>query len=130
MWNVKSVLGACLVAATTAGPVAAAELVTQKSTERGVTVAVTPQNLTGGAANWGFKIVFETHSGNLSDDLLKTAALVDAGGKRHMPAAWEGAGPGGHHREGILQFKPLSPRPPSVELQITRSGEAAPRTFR
>lgn len=125
-----SALAALLFVAAAALPAAAAELTTQKSADRGVTVAVTPQNLSGTVANWDFKIVLDTHSADLSDDLMKTAVLVDGGGKRHTPAAWEGAGPGGHHREGVLRFKPIAPRPESVELQITRSGESAPRIFR
>jgi len=128
--NLKSALAAFVFAAAAASPAAAAELSAQKSTERGVTVAVTPQNLSRTAANWDFKIVLDTHSGELSDDLTKTAVLVDGGGKRYKPAAWEGAGPGGHHREGVLRFKPIAPRPESVELQITRGGETAPRIFR
>jgi hypothetical protein len=107
-----------------------AELATQKNSVRGVTVAVTPSNLDAGAKSWDFKVVLDTHSGDLSDDLMKTAALVDAAGKRYAPVAWDGAGPGGHHREGVLRFKPISPRPASVELQITRAGETAPRSFR
>jgi hypothetical protein len=128
MYGLKSALAVFLLAA--ALPAAGAELPTQKSADRGVTVAVTPQNLAAGAANWDFKVVLDTHSADLSDDLVKTTVLVDGSGRRYTPVAWDGAGPGGHHREGILRFKPISPRPPSIELQITRSGEAAPRTFR
>jgi hypothetical protein len=130
MRNLKSMLVALVLAATTALPAAAAELDAQKSTDRGVTVAVTPQNLTDSAGSWNFKIVLDTHSADLSDDLTQSAVLVDGSGKRHMPVAWDGAGPGGHHREGVLRFKPISPRPQSIELQIARNGEAAPRVFR
>lgn len=130
MRNLKSMLVALVLAATTVLPAAAAELDAQKSTDRGVTVAVTPQNLTDGAGSWDFKIVLDTHSADLSDDLTKSAVLVDGSGKRYTPVAWDGAGPGGHHREGMLRFKPVSPRPQSVELQIARNGEAAPRVFR
>lgn len=129
MPNLRSAL-VVLALAIASVPAAAAGLDTQKSTERRVTVAVTPQSLADGAASWDFKIVLDTHSADLSDDLVKSATLVDNSGNRHAPAAWEGAGPGGHHREGVLRFKPISPRPQSVELQITRSGEAAPRVFR
>jgi hypothetical protein len=129
MPNLKSAL-VVLALAIAALPAAAAGLDTQKNTERSVTVAVTPQSLADGAASWDFKIVLDTHSADLSDDLVKSAILIDTSGNRHAPAAWEGAGPGGHHREGVLRFKPISPRPRSVELQITRSGEAAPRVFR
>jgi hypothetical protein len=126
--TLKSAIAVFLLAA--ALPAAGAELPTQKSTDRGVTVAVTPQNLTTGATSWDFKTVLDTHSADLSDDLMKTAALVDGDGRRYTPAAREGAGPDGHHREGVLRFQPISPRPSTIELQITRSGEAAPRTFR
>jgi hypothetical protein len=44
--------------------------------------------------------------------------------------AWDGAPPGGHHREGVLRFKPISPQPQAIELQFTRAGEGAPRSFR
>ncbi len=60
----------------------------------------------------------------------KPAGGMIDGGKRHAPVAWDGAGPGGHHREGVLRFKPASPRPQAVELRITRPGESAPRSFR
>lgn len=130
MRNLKSMLVAFAFAAATALPAVAAELDAQKSTDRGVTVAVTPQSLADGAGSWDFKIVLDTHSVDLNDDLTKSAVLVDSGGKRYMPVAWDGAGPGGHHREGVLRFKPISPRPQSVELQIARNGEAAPRAFR
>lgn len=130
MRNLKSVLVAFVFAAAAALPAAAAELGVQKSTDRSVTVAVTPQNLADGAGSWDFKIVLDTHSADLGDDLTKSAILVDGDGRRYTPVAWDGAGPGGHHREGVLRFKPISPRPQSVELQIARIGESAPRTFR
>jgi hypothetical protein len=109
--------------------VAAAELATQNSSDRGVTVAVTPQDLSAGAKTWDFKIVLDTHSGDLSDDLLKTAVLLDGTGTQHVPVAWDGAAPGGHHREGVLKFKPVLPTPATIALQIMRAGEAKPRSF-
>jgi hypothetical protein len=56
--------------------------------------------------------------------------LLDNTGARYAPVAWEGAASGGHHRQGVLQFKSVSPLPDAVELQITRTGESAPRSFR
>jgi hypothetical protein len=121
---------AYFAAAVLALPVTAAELGTQQSSDRGVTVAVTPQNLSAGAKTWDFKIVLDTHSADLSDDLVKSVVLLDGTGGKHMPIAWDGAEPGGHHREGVLRFKLVSPRPKAIELQITRPGEAKPRSFR
>ena len=108
----------------------AAELAVQRSSAGGVAVAVTPQNLAAGAKSWDFKVVLDTHAGELNDDLVKTATLLDDKGGRHVPVQWEGAGPGGHHREGVLKFKPVSPTPATVDLQIKRAGEAKPRSFR
>ena len=130
MRSLKQAALVCLLAAAVGLPAAAAELATQKSSDRGVTVAVTPQDLSGGAKTWDFKIVLDTHSGDLSDDLVKSAALIDGSGARYTPAAWDGAAPGGHHREGVLRFKPITPQPQAIELQITRPGEVAPRSFR
>lgn len=108
----------------------AAELAAQRSSAGGVTVAVTPQNLAAGAKSWDFKVVLDTHAGELNDDLVKTAALLDDKGARHVPVKWEGAGPGGHHREGLLKFNAISPQPAAIELQIQRTGESKPRSFR
>jgi len=131
MPNLKQmVMLASLFAVSAAFPAASAELATQKSSERGVTVAVTPQDLSSNAKTWEFKIVLDTHSGDLSDDLLKTAVLLDGTGTRHVPVAWDGAAPGGHHREGVLRFKAVSPQPQAIELRIARPGEPGPRLFR
>src|SRR5262245_63158159 len=110
--------------------VLAADLGVRRSSADGVTVAVTPQNLAAGTKSWDFKIVLDTHSQDLKDDLVATAVLLDDKGVKHVPVAWEGAGPGGHHREGTLKFKPISPAPDAIELQIQRVGETKPRLFR
>jgi hypothetical protein len=109
---------------------AGAQLAAQKATADGVTIVVTPGTLAQDAKSWDFTVVLDTHTQELSDDLLKRAALVDDKGNEFKPVAWDGAAPGGHHRQGVLKFTPISPQPASVELRITRTGEAAPRTFR
>lgn len=83
---------------------------------RGVTVKVTLKNLASDAGGWEFAIVLDSHSQDLSDDLAKTSLLLDGAGGRSLPTAWDGAPPGGHHREGVLRFGPISPRPKSIEL--------------
>jgi hypothetical protein len=110
--------------------VAASHLATQTSSARSVTVKVTPQNVAGDAKMWSFAIVLDTHSAALNDDLVKSSLLIDSTGGRFTPVAWDGAPPGGHHREGVLRFKPVSPQPQSIEIQITRNGEDTPRSFR
>ena len=108
----------------------AAELTSQRNSASGVTVTVAPQDLASSSKTWDFKVVLDTHSQELTDDLVKTATLLDDKGTRHVPISWEGAGPGGHHREGTLRFNAISPKPQNIELQIQRAGETAPRSFR
>lgn len=129
-------LVAAAIIATTAATWHAASLAqsapsttTQSSTERGVTVKVTPQSLSLGAQSWAFAIVLDTHAGNLDDDLAASSVLV-ADGRELAPLRWEGAPPGGHHREGVLQFPALLELPTAIELRLRRPNEAAPRVFR
>jgi hypothetical protein len=91
---------------------------------------VTPKAIAPDAAVWEFAVVLDTHTQSLDDDLLKNAVLLDAAGLAHASIAWEGAAPGGHHREGVLRFKALSPFPEVFKLRISRPGEPRPRTFR
>lgn len=120
---------AALVALLASGAFAA-ELRAQRSSAGGVTVEVTPQNLAASARSWDFKVVLNTHSVELNDDLVKAATLLDDKGGRHSPVGWEGAGPGGHHRQGTIKFNAISPQPGAIELQIRRPGEPKPRSFR
>lgn len=109
---------------------AGAQLPTQKDSSGGVTVSVTPGNLSADAKMWDFSVVLDTHSQDLSDDLAKSAVLMDDKGREFKAAGWDGAAPGGHHRKGELKFEPISPRPQALELRLTRPGEPKPRTFR
>lgn len=107
---------------------AAQALKAQTNSQSGVTVKATPKNLQGDV--WDFELVFDTHSQELSDDLLKSAVLVTADGKHLAPVAWSGDPPSGHHRKGVLRFNALKPPTDVVELRVTRTGEPAPRVFR
>lgn len=121
---------AFVAAASLAAAGSASELEQKTSSAAGVTVKVTPRSVAPGVASWEFGVVLDTHSQALDDDLAKSAVLVDSRGVRHAPLAWEGAPPGGHHREGVLRFKGLTALPDAIELRITRPGESAPRAFR
>ena len=109
---------------------ASGAMAAQTSVERGITVKVTPKAMGASSNRWEFEIVFDTHSGELKDDLVQSAVLSTIDGRSIKPLAWTGAPPGGHHREGVMAFEVPSPRPASVELRIQLPGEAAPRTFR
>jgi hypothetical protein len=102
----------------------------QSSTDRGVTVKVTPKSIGSAAGPWEFSVVLDTHSADLNDDLTQNATLLTDDGRTLKPLSWNGAAPGGHHREGVLSFEVPAPVPREIELRITRPGEAAARSFR
>lgn len=108
----------------------AGTLAPQTSTARGVSIKVTPQSPGARDGRWEFSIVLDTHSADLSDDLMQSASLSTGDGRRLKPLRWTGAAPGGHHRAGVLAFEVPAPPPAALELQIVRAGESAPRTFR
>lgn len=95
-----------------------------------VTIKVTPVELGKDAQIWKFDIAFDTHSGSLDEDPLQIATLIDDKGSIYKPADWDGAGPGGHHREGILAFNAVNPIPQSVELKIKDVGGITERSFK
>lgn len=108
--------------------VAAWPAVTQKSTSHGVTVAVTPGNLDADASVWDFAVSFRSDGRKLADQLMEDAVLV-AGSRRAKPLWWDGEGPGGTQRAGVLKFIAMKPRPTELELHIQRPGEPGPRVF-
>ena len=113
--------------AVSVGAIAAGTLPPQTSSRSGVTVKVTPGSFSG--AEWEFAVVFDTHSQDLKDDLLKNAVLVLDGGTPSAPTAWQGDSPGGHHRKGVLRFKAAAIAPANVKLRLQRPGESESRVF-
>ncbi|MBW6494789.1 MAG: hypothetical protein K0B16_09600, partial [Burkholderiaceae bacterium] len=117
--RLSSLLSALVTASLMASNATAApNLPTRTSSAAAVMISATPHPFTGTV--WEFDVALNTHSAALSDDLAKSASLVADGGKSFAPLAWQGDAPGGHHRKGVLQFKPISPLPKSLELRITR----------
>lgn len=101
----------------------------QISIERGVKVTVVLQNIPSEAQSWDFRVNLETHTQDMSDDMVKSSVLI-ASGKKYMSLGWEGSPPGGHHRMGLLRFKAIDPKPESVDLQIRLVGDPSPRNFK
>ncbi len=77
----------------------------QSNNEQAVGVDVTPLNLPQGGPSLDFEVAFNTHSVDLSFDPAAISVLRDDAGREYPAIAWEGAGPGGHHRSGVLRFK-------------------------
>jgi len=72
-------VGAAMLFGTTAF---AAELASQSSESGGVTIAVKPVDVSAKAATWSFQVSLTTHSQELSDDLVRTAFILDRAGKK------------------------------------------------
>lgn len=102
----------------------------QVSREGAVTVKVVPRNLAPDAQSWDFEVTLDTHTQPLVQDLISAVVLVDAKGSAYTPIGWGGDPPGGHHRNGLLRFRPLSGNPAMVELLMKDVGDVPVRVFR
>jgi hypothetical protein len=107
----------------------AAAATSQKSNEGGVVVRVTPGRFAPDTATWDFQVVFETHTAQLVGDPAQFTMLIDPQGRTHAALRWDGDPPGGHHRKGVLRFKPLRPVPASVTLKMRGVGGVPERAF-
>ncbi|MDP3947441.1 MAG: hypothetical protein Q8Q41_01975, partial [bacterium] len=87
---------------------------TKTDEQPSVTIAVTPVEFGGDVKTWRFTVVLDTHLGSLDEDPTQIAMLMDDKGNTYQPTAWEGQGPGGHHREGVLVFNANNPVPAYV----------------
>lgn len=67
-------------AQTTPGVLAA-----QSSTELGVTIKVTPKAIGPSGSQWEFSVVLDTHSAELTDDLVQSARLTTEDGRSFEP---------------------------------------------
>jgi len=101
----------------------------KENNEGTVAIVVTPLNLTNNSI-WNFEIALNTHSEELNSDLVIMSELSDDQGKLYKLVSWGGSPLGGHHREGILKFGPISPRPKSLELKIKNIGGVLERRFK
>ena len=95
-----------------------------------VTIQITPVELGPTANQWKFNITLTTHTGSLNQDLIKTVSLLDDWGNVYLPTVWEGPGPGGHHRAGVLTFEAINPTPSYIELKIKNVGGVPERLFK
>lgn len=94
-----------------------------------VSVEVAPEDLSPDATVWRFKVTLNTHSVELNEDLMRQALLTDDKGREYRPLSWEGMEPGGHHREGRLVFKSITPFPARLEVRIQNVGSTPLRIF-
>ncbi len=113
-----------------AGEVKQEQWETKIAEEPPVTIEITPVEFGPAASQWKFNVIFSTHAGSLDFDPMKIAFITDDKGGVSRPIAWEGPGPGGHHREGMLLFNAPNPAPLNVELKIKDVGGVSERLFK
>ena len=109
---IAALLAAC---ASDDPPVAAAGLDTRTVTVGEVDVTLTPTRVDDTGAS--LAIAFDTHSVDLHLDIADTATLA-VDGQAWTDPAWNGSGPGGHHREGTLTFTATGPAAGDAVLTI------------
>ena len=98
------------------------------SRNNGVTVDVTPITFAVGQPT-KFEVSMNTHSVDLGVDMTAVSTLTDDQGKEYRPVSWDGDGPGGHHRSGVLEFPALEGTPKSVTLVIRDIAKVPERVF-
>ena len=94
---------------------ARATLATRTAEAGAVSVKMTPVRIDASGAE--IKVLLDTHSVDLGLDVAAGSRLA-VGGKDWGAATWSGAGPGGHHREGVLRFRASGPAAGRAELSI------------
>lgn len=98
------------------------------SRENQVTVEVEPVQLAPGQAA-KFEVSMNTHTVSLGHDMVVVSTLTDDQGREYRPMNWQGSGPSGHHRSGVLEFPTLDGNPESVTLVIKDISNVV-RTFK
>ncbi|MDO9066383.1 MAG: hypothetical protein Q7U96_04795, partial [Chloroflexota bacterium] len=106
-----------------------APLVAQSVSGGGVVVTVKPLTLAPGQPA-AFDIAMNSHSVEIVEDMLAATVLRDGAGGQLPAIAWDGPGPGGHHREGVIRFAPLTGDPGEVVLIIRGVANVPEREFR
>ena len=122
-------LAAALIMIMGIGTAVEAKAFERKSNkENMVWVDVVPVQLESGKSV-KFEIRMNTHSGDLSQDLVSVSTLKDDNGREYRPVEWQGSPPGGHHRKGVLQFPMLNGNTKSVTLVIRNVAHVPERIF-
>ncbi len=96
--------------------------------ENRVRVDVKPVQLAPGQPA-KFEVRMNTHSVTLSHDLISASKLIDSQGHEYQPTKWQGSPPGGHHRQGVLEFPALNSTSKSITLVIRHIDNVPERIF-
>ena len=107
----------------------AAAYETKSNKQNRVRVDVRPVQLEPGKPA-RFEVRMNTHSEELSQDMLAVVTLKDNKGREYQATNWKGSPPGGHHLSGVLEFPELDGDPESITLVIRLIADGPDRTFK
>ncbi|MAZ30204.1 hypothetical protein CL655_02875 [bacterium] len=93
-----------------------------------VSVTVKPLALPE-TGDWEFAWTLQTHSVDLSMDILESVVIIDDDGKEIKPTAWDGDPPGGHHRTGTVRFTAPDAVSEKVTVQVRNVAGVPMREF-
>ena len=96
--------------------------------ENAVRVDVKPVQLESGKPAI-FQISLNTHSVDLSYDMVQASSLQDGQGKVYQAKDWKGSSPGGHHRRGVLEFPEIKGNPQTIKLILRGVADVPTRIF-
>ena len=100
----------------------------QSNNQKSVKVKVEPLKIrTGDPVK--FEVTFDTHSVDLSFDPVAISTLELDNNLVMSPEEWDGAGPGGHHRSGVLVFKSIPRETKLLKLTLRNIAGVPERTF-
>ena len=128
IYGIFGIVALVMVAVTVGLAVDAGAYEMRSNRENRVRVDVKPVELTPGQPA-RFEVRMNTHSETLGEDMVAVSSLKDNSGRVYRAIAWQGSGPGGHHRKGVLEFPKLEDNTESITLIIRKVANAPERTF-
>lgn len=104
------------------------EYTEQKDNTGPVSVTVQPLTLID-SGDWTFALTLQTHSVDLTMDIVESVVLIDSAGNEIKPTSWDGDPPGGHHRTGVITFTSPELSPDTVLMQVRNVADVPLREF-
>ena len=128
LFGSKQMCAVAVLVALFGWPFAASAYDSKSNNANGVRVEVRLLEFTPGQPA-KFEVRMNTHSVDLSQDMVAVTTLKDDEGRDYLPTKWEGSSPGGHHRSGVLYFPKIEGSPKSLTLTIREIAGVPERDF-
>tara|TARA_B100000508_G_scaffold89939_1_gene70076 strand:+ start:854 stop:1327 length:474 start_codon:yes stop_codon:yes gene_type:complete len=93
-----------------------------------VSVTVKPLSLSD-SGDWTFELTLQTHSVDLTMDIVESVVLIAGDGSEIKPTSWDGDPPEGHHRTGIVSFSAPDSDSQSITIEVRNVAGVPAREF-